>query len=165
MRVSSSDVGLLVARAALGVVFFYHGSQKLFGWFSGPGIDGVTQFFANVGIPLPHASAWAASLTETFGGLALLLGLGTRIVSVPLAFTMAVAVSVLAGNGFSAQAGGFEYPLTLGLILITLALTGGGRIGLDPLVEPALARLLPTRRGSPERTTHPTAPAGTPATR
>src|ERR671917_241579 len=85
------DAGLLLVRAGLAGPMLYHGSQKLFGWFGGYGIEGTAGWMASQGIPFPVLSTALAGGAEFFGGLALLLGLLTRPAAVALAFTMLVA--------------------------------------------------------------------------
>lgn len=132
------DTGLLLLRAVLAAVFVYHGGQKLFGWFGGYGIEGTAQWMAGQGIPFPVLSVLLAGSAELFGGLALLAGgLAARLATVPMAFTMAVAIVTTHLGAFDARAGGMEYPLTLGVALVALGLTGPGELGL-----PALARRL-----------------------
>lgn len=133
----ATDAGLLTLRAALGVVFIYHGGQKLFGLFGGYGLAGTAQWMGSIGIPLPYVSAIAAGSAEFFGGLALLLGLWPRIAAVPMVFTMLVAIVSAHWGKFDARAGGMEYPLTLAAALIAIALIGGGRL--------TVARLVPRR--------------------
>lgn len=134
MRHWTMDAGLLAMRAMVGVVFFFHGSQKLFAWFGGPGMHGTADFMATMGIPLPHVSAVLVGATEFFGGLALLVGLATRLVTVPMIFSMLVAVFVVHRHAFSAQQGGMEYPLTLAVVLFGLGLTGAGRFSVTALL-------------------------------
>lgn len=136
---NAADAGLLILRVALGVVFIYHGGQKLFGLFGGYGLAGTAQWMGSVGIPLPYPSALAAGSAEFFGGLAVLLGLGTRIAAVPMVFTMLVAIVSAHWGKFDAQAGGMEYPLTLAAALTALALIGGGKWTL-PALLPARSR-------------------------
>lgn len=128
----ASDLGLWLIRSIAGVVFVFHGSQKLFGWFGGHGLSATADWMGSIGIPLPMLSALLAGSAEFFGGLALLAGVGTRIASVPLAFTMLVAVSVH-GGAFDARSGGMEYPLTLAAVAAGLGLTGPGRLTLGRL--------------------------------
>ncbi|WP_240466701.1 DoxX family protein [Streptomyces sp. S5] len=78
-RGAGLDAGLLLLRIAVGAIMAAHGAQKLFGWFGGGGIDGTAQFFTSVGYPAGEAMATVAALTETFGGLALILGLLTPL--------------------------------------------------------------------------------------
>ncbi len=141
MLASRNDIGLLLIRAAVGAIFVYHGSQKLLGIFGGPGIDGTAQMFAAIGIPLPYLNAWLASSAETFGGLMLIVGLLTRPAALLLTFVMAVAVSVVSGNGFDVRNGGIEYPLMLGIILLATAFLGAGRFSLDAVLMPRLRKV------------------------
>lgn len=135
-----NDAALLLVRAVLAAVFIHHGSQKLFGWFGGYGIEGTAAWMAGIGIPLPTLSAILAASTEFLGGIVLLLGTGARLAVVPLVFTMAVAIITVHGSaGFSAQAGGFEYPLTLGVVLIALGLMGPGQFTITRLLAAGIA--------------------------
>lgn len=121
------DVGLLLIRVIVGVVFAFHGSQKLFGWFGGPGLEDFAGFLGGtMHLPLPMVNAVLAGSAEFFGGLALIIGLFVRVAAVPMTVTMIVAVLGVHRNAFSGQ-GGMEYPLTLGVILIALIFMGGGR--------------------------------------
>src|SRR4051794_32432807 len=76
---------LLIIRGWWGWSFFLTGKGKLLN------LDKTTAFFTDLGLPLPKLNAIMAGTTEMVGGLLLLIGLGSRLVSVPLAFTMAVA--------------------------------------------------------------------------
>lgn len=125
-----ADAGLLGMRLMLGVVFAYHGSQKLFGAFDGPGIEGFAGFLASIGMPLPTLNAYMAGGAEFFGGLLLAIGVGARLVSAPVAFTMLVAASMVHGNAFGAQNNGMEYPLTLAVMVAGIGLVGPGRLTL-----------------------------------
>ncbi|MGE0407072.1 MAG: DoxX family protein [Candidatus Korobacteraceae bacterium] len=119
--------GLTVLRAALGIVFLAHGSQKLFTY----GIDGVTAGMASVGIPFPAVSAVLVTGVEFLGGLALLLGLFTRAAAIPLAITMLVATLQVHAKGGFFLPNGYEFTLTLLAASIALALTGPGALALD----------------------------------
>jgi putative oxidoreductase len=130
---TAADIGLLILRITLAVVFVYHGGQKLFGLFGGFGLSGTAQWMASIGIPLPYVSAIAAGSAEFFGGLALLLGLWTRIAAIPMVFTMIVAIVSAHWSKFDARSGGMEYPLTLVAALAALALIGGGRLSITSL--------------------------------
>ncbi len=129
-----TDTGLLGMRVMLGVVFVYHGSQKLFGFFEGPGVEGFAGFLASLGMPLPTLNAYMAGGTEFFGGLLLIVGVLSRLVSIPLMVTMLVA-AFMVGEGFEARAGGMEYPLTLGVVVAGLGLIGPGRFTLSHVVK------------------------------
>ncbi|MFA9479742.1 DoxX family protein [Phycisphaerales bacterium AB-hyl4] len=129
-----NDIALLLIRGVLAVVFVFHGSQKLFGWFGGGGLSGTAGFMESIGIPLPMLSTLLAGSAEFFGGIVLLLGVGTRIAAVPMAFTMLVAIVTVHNSAFNAAAGGMEYALTLGVVLVALALTGPGRLTVAKLI-------------------------------
>ncbi|MDD5199510.1 MAG: DoxX family protein [Terrimicrobiaceae bacterium] len=76
---------LLAVRLYWGWQFFLTGKGKF------EHLDKVTQFFTSLGIPMPHLNAIMAASTECFGGLLLLLGLGSRLISIPLTVVMIVA--------------------------------------------------------------------------
>jgi putative oxidoreductase len=125
--------GLLVGRLVLGPLMAAHGTQKLFGWFGGHGISGTGEWMESIGIPFGTLSALLAGATEFGGGLALLAGLFVGWASIPLTLTMVVG-ALTAHTGFSAQAGGMEYPLTLAAVVAGLGLTGPGRLTLAGIV-------------------------------
>lgn len=137
-RVSLTDVGLLLIRGMVAVVFVYHGSQKLFGAFGGPGLEGFAGMLGKMGLPMPHVQAVLAGSAEFLGGLALGLGLATRLAALPMVATMLVAAFMVHGQAFGAQHNGMEYPLTLALVLAGLVLTGPGVLSVDAVV-PKLA--------------------------
>jgi putative oxidoreductase len=76
---------LLAMRLYWGWSFFVTGKGKLLN------LDKTAEFFGGLGLPLPKLNAALAGTTECIGGLLLLIGLGSRLVSIPLAFTMLVA--------------------------------------------------------------------------
>src|SRR5688572_24969285 len=108
------DAGLLLARGMVGFVLAYHGFGKVFG-------DGGPAAFAGhlekMGVPLPLLSAWCAALAEFGGGILIVAGAWTRLVAVPVVFTMLVAFFKGHGGKFSAADGGGEYALTLGVVV------------------------------------------------
>lgn len=132
MNTRTLDLGLFLIRLILGVVFLFHGAQKLFGLFGGGGIEGTAQFFESLQLPVPTASAVVSGLAELLGGLALVLGAGTRVAALVLTVNMAVA-ALTAHSGFAAPEG-MEYPLTLAVVALGLACTGSGRFALRPSV-------------------------------
>ena len=125
------DAALLLIRLMVGVVFVFHGSQKAFGVFGGPGIEGFAGWLGSMGFPLPTLNAYLAAGTELLGGIALLTGVGLRLISLPLVFTMLVAAISVHWGSFSAQANGMEYPLTLAAVVAGLGLAGPGRYSLS----------------------------------
>ncbi|HET7480976.1 MAG TPA: DoxX family protein [Rubrobacteraceae bacterium] len=126
------DVGLLVLRVVLGVIFAAHGAQKLFGSFGGPGLKGTAGFHEQLGIKPPYLMAVLAGLAEFAGGILVAVGLLTPLAAVALIVTMAVAaLTVHLKNGFFAMNGGYEFNLALAGMALTLLLTGAGAISLD----------------------------------
>lgn len=125
------DTGLLVLRVAVGLTIAAHGTQKLFGWFKGGGLDGTGQFFTSLGYPSGEAMAVVAGLAEALGGLGLVLGLLTPLAGAAVAGTMINVVWIERSNGF---VGGYELPLLIGAAAAALALTGPGRYAVDRLL-------------------------------
>ena len=111
-------LGPLALRLYLAPVFWMAGTKKLgsmedtIAWFGNPDWG--------LGLPFPSLMAWAASLTEAVGAIALLVGLGVRWVSIPLMITMVVAaVTVHWHNGWLAIAEGsgiFASERTIGAV-------------------------------------------------
>ncbi len=134
---TASGLGPLLIRGIVGVVFAFHGAQKLFGWFDGSGIAGTAEAFEGLGIPLPTLNAFAAGGAEFFGGLLLILGLATRPAALILAAVMAVAIVTAHPDAFSLQKNGMEYALTLGVVSLGLALHGPGLLSVDALLHRA----------------------------
>jgi putative oxidoreductase len=123
-----------LVRVTVGLLLMPHGAQKLFGWFGGYGVEATGQFFATK-LSLPPAFALLAGLIEFFGGLALAVGLATRVVAGLVVGMMAVAIfQVHLGNGFFWTDGGFEYPLMWGLAALSFVIRGGGRLSLDAVI-------------------------------
>jgi putative oxidoreductase len=120
----TGDWGLVPLRLVVGLVFMVHGAQKLFVF----GLGGAAGFMAKVGIPLPFLAAVVVTAVELLGGLALILGLGTRLAAALLAFDMLVAILVVKlSAGF---VGGYEFELTLLGASLSLALLGAGPVSL-----------------------------------
>ena len=125
------SLGLAVLRVVVGIVFIYHGYDKLFG----SGIAGTTGFFTQIGAPLPGVTAPLVGVLEFAGGVALVLGVLTRLTAALLAIDVLAALFLVhLPNGFSAQNGGYEFVLTLFAASLALALTGPGAYALDALL-------------------------------
>jgi putative oxidoreductase len=134
---------LLVVRVVLGVVFFAHGAQKVFGWFGGPGLRGVINYFRqSLGVPAPFTVL--AAFTECFGGLAMIVGLLVRPAAVGLILVMMVAIAkVHWRNGFflnwSLEPGkghGFEMNLALIGMALAVLIGGAGILSIDRVIRP-----------------------------
>lgn len=127
---SRIDSALLLLRLVAGGTFAAHGFQKLFQM----GVGGVAGFFGQVGVPLPAVSAALVSGLEFFGGIALVLGLLTRLVGLGLMIDMLGAIFFvhLAGGFFAPK--GVELVLLLGTCAATLALAGPGAWSVDAML-------------------------------
>ena len=134
-----ADLALFILRIWIGIVGVFHGSQKLFSAFDGPGIQGFQGYLTTLKVPFPVISAYAASLTELAGGLLIAFGLFTRPAAALLAFTMAVAALTAHAGKFDAQKGGGEYPLTIGILAAAIFIAGPGALSIRRLFHaPAL---------------------------
>ena len=123
--------GLTVLRVVVGIVFLKHGWMKLFIY----GMPGVTGMLTMLHIPLPAVAAIVLTWVELLGGLALILGAGTRVASALLAFDMLVAIfKVHLKNGFFLPTG-YEFALTLLAATICLMLAGAGAPSVDKILE------------------------------
>ncbi|MFE2040470.1 DoxX family membrane protein [Streptomyces sp. NPDC059477] len=134
------DLGLLLLRLSTGGALAAHGTQKLFGWFGGHGIEGTGRYMESVGYRPGRQSAAVAGLSEAGGGVLLALGLATPAAGAAAAGAMAGATAVDAPNGFFVQGGGYEYAAALGLAATGLAVSGPGRLSLDHALGHTLDR-------------------------
>jgi putative oxidoreductase len=126
------NIGLLIIRVVIGVLFMGHGAQKLFGWFGGYGIKGTGGWFESIGMKPGAAMALLAGLTELIGGLLFTLGLLTPLAGIMIAGTMVMAIAKVHGsNGLWSTENGYEYNLTVIAAVIGVALIGAGQYSID----------------------------------
>ena len=137
---SRQDLALLISRLGVGATLAAHGTQKLFGWFGGGGVEGTAAGMEAMGFHPPKQSAVLAGVGETAGGVALALGLATPLGGAAAAATMAAAGAVHRPAGFFATQGGFEYTGVLALAGAAVAISGPGRWSLDTLLGDRLNR-------------------------
>ena len=119
----------LLLRLTLGGLFLAHAGLKIFVFTPA----GTAQFFSSIG--LPAALAYVTILWEVAGGLALLLGIWTRLAAlamVPVMIGTIVTVHGATGFFFSNPNGGWEYPAFWTIALIALSLIGDGALALKP---------------------------------
>lgn len=130
----------LVLRVTLGLVVFAHGAQKLFGFFGGYGFAGTMSYFTET-VGLPWILGVFIILLESVGALALVAGLGTRIIA--LCFTFLAIGIVFSShiqhgffmNWFGKQGGeGYEYFILWIGISSALFISGGGKFSLDKVL-------------------------------
>lgn len=125
-------IARLLLRLTVGGLFVGHGTQKLFGWFGGYGLEATGQAFEQMGMRPGKRNALAAGLAEAGGGAGLALGLATPLSAAALTGTMLTAIHrVHLKNGPWASKSGYEYNLVLIAAALALAETGPGRPSLD----------------------------------
>lgn len=125
------DIAIAIVRIVVGIAFFMHGYQKLFQM----GIGGVGGFFGSLGIPAAGLMAAVVTFVELLGGLALVLGIGTRIAAILLTIDMLTAMFVVhISNGFFVSNNGIELVFILGAACIAFAIYGPGAFSLDERV-------------------------------
>ncbi len=126
---------LLMFRIVVGIVFFVHGAQKLFSWFNGWGLEGTGNWMGSIGLHPGYYMAMLAGSAEFFGGVFLIIGLMTRLSSLFLIITMAVAILyVHLQNGFFTYNNGYEYAMVLLFSSMTILIGGAGAFSLDKLI-------------------------------
>jgi putative oxidoreductase len=124
--------GLLFLRVVLGLLMAAHGAQKLFGWWGGPGLQGIRGWLGS----MRFRGGWLPVLllvgNEFGGGLLLALGLFTPFAAATIVAGMLVAIATTHWrNGFWNGAGGYEFNLLILTAAGALAATGPGRFSLD----------------------------------
>ena len=123
------DIPLLLFRLILAIGFYEPAMMKL------KNLSGIAEWFGSMNYPLPGVSAFLAMVTEVLGVVLITLGLGTRVIAIPMMFVMLIAIfTVHISNGFAAGDNGFEIPLYYFLMLFALVVYGPGKISVDSLM-------------------------------
>ena len=126
MTEHTQSLVLLIARGLIAYGFYEPAMKK---WQN---IDAVAGWFGSMGIPYPTINAYMAASTEIIGVALLVLGLFTRLISLPLIVIMVIAIfTVHIDNGFSAGVNGFEIPLYYIIFLLIFVSHGAGKFSLD----------------------------------
>jgi putative oxidoreductase len=126
------NLGRLIARVTIGGLFVGHGTQKLFGWFGGPGLEGASQMMGNLDLHPPRRNALAAGTAEATGGALLALGALTPVAGSLITSTMVTAIrKVHWANGPWIQQKGYEYNLALIAVMAALVECGPGSPSVD----------------------------------
>src|SRR6266550_719059 len=130
-----------IARIVLGIIFFGHGTQKMLGWYGGPGLASSMRTFTEH-LHLPSALAFLVIAGELFAGIGLIVGLFSRIAALIIALTMVGAMATvhfrfgLFLNWFGSQQGhGIEYHLLAIVLALVVVVQGAGAFSLDHLVS------------------------------
>lgn len=137
------DLGLLILRLTVGGLVAAHGAQKLFGWFSGPGLKGTAAMLEPMGLQPGTLWATAASASEFGGGVLTALGLLHPLGPFGTMGAMIMAtVKAHWGKPIWAHKGGAELPVIDMATALALTLTGPGGFSLDHLFGIRLPRAL-----------------------
>lgn len=128
---TSADYAAFLLRVASGVTFLAHGLLKVLVFT----IPGTVAFFESLGFP--GFFAYLTVAAEIGGGLALLAGVGTRIVSLALVPVLLGALFVHSGNSwlFSNEGGGWEFPAFWAVVLGASALLGDGAFSVKSVLK------------------------------
>ncbi|WP_044748879.1 DoxX family protein [Bacillus alveayuensis] len=129
--VNKQDFGGLILRITLGIIFLVHGIVKF-----QSGIDNIAGWFSSIG--LPGLMAYGVALLEVVGGIALILGIGTRVVSVLFALLMVgaiVKVKLAAGFLGNGEMAGWEFDLALLAMSIYLVLSEQQPLSVDRWIK------------------------------
>ena len=122
-------VALLPLRLMVGVIFAAHGVQKAFGWFGGSGFNGTVGMVESIGFFAPTFWAILLILAELGGGIALCIGLATRLAAFLISIAMVVALcTVHAHDGFL----GTHLQQMILAACVTLMIAGGGALSMPP---------------------------------
>lgn len=123
---------LLILRIVVGLLFVGHGTQKLFGWFGGHGLEATAGFFESMRFRPPRLAAFAAGASEAGGGALFVLGLLTPLAAVMIVGVMVNAIlAVHWQHGPWVTEGGYEYPLVMATAAVALVGAGPGMYSFD----------------------------------
>ncbi|WP_067519304.1 DoxX family protein [Endozoicomonas ascidiicola] len=130
MKPTANDYGILIIRLTLGAALLAHGLLKYFVFT----LAGTVGFFESLG--LPWFTAYLVFLGEVGGGLLLIAGYQTRLIAALMTPILIGASVVHIPNGwvFSAQGGGWEYPIFMTATSIALVFMGDGAISVKRLL-------------------------------
>ncbi len=131
--------GFLLVRLILGACFAAHGTQKLFGWFGGYGLNGTGGFMESLGFRPGKLFALAAGLCEAGGGVLVLLGFLGPIGPALILISMVVAMGAVHWkNGFFVTSNGVEVPLAWATCALAVTFAGPGKYSLDAVLGTAI---------------------------
>lgn len=123
---SLRDLAPLILRLVLAYGFFEPAWNKL------QDVNAIGEWFESIELPAPFLQAWLATLSEALGVVLLALGLGTRIIAIPLIIVMLVAIKTVHWeHGFAASNNGYEIPFYYACMLVCLVFLGAGRFSVD----------------------------------
>ena len=135
----ANDLALAAVRIALAWIFIYYGAGKLFGWFNGPGLHNTAVFMAHTADLHPgELFAVMGGVIEFGGGIAMALGLGSRVAGLALFGDQVMAmITVTWVNGINSESltPGYEFNVALTVMALVIVLLGPGRVSVDAMIE------------------------------
>jgi putative oxidoreductase len=133
-------LGTLAIRGVVGPLFIGHGTQKLFGWFGGHGLEGTSGFFEQgLGLRPGKRHATAAGVSEALGGALLTVGALTPVAAGMISGTMITAIrKVHASKGPWVTEGGYEYNALILAAMVAITEHGPGAASVDRAVFPRM---------------------------
>jgi putative oxidoreductase len=135
-------LGAIALRATVGPLMIGHGTQKLFGWFGGHGLEGTGGFFEKLGLRPGREHAELAGAAEALGGALITAGCLTPVGASMVSGSMITAIRTAhRGTGPWATSGGWEYPAVLVATMTALAENGPGPLSVDGRRFPRLKGL------------------------
>lgn len=141
-----ADAAALATRVALAWIFIYYGGGKLFGAFNGPGLHRTSLYYDNVAHLHPGGFfAVLGGLIEFGGGIAVALGLGTRLAGLALFGDMVMAmITVTWATGIKSVTNppGYQLNIALAVLALVVALLGAGRLSADALISRKLGAVV-----------------------
>lgn len=124
----TSDLAYVVVRVTVGLMIFWHGYLKV----TTATHAGLTGYFAKLGLEPAGFWAYFIPFNETVGALLIAFGLLTRPAAVIMIIEFIVLILVVhAPRGYGMAVNGVEFPLMWMLMLVAIALRGGGPYSLD----------------------------------
>jgi putative oxidoreductase len=140
----ASDIALAALRIGLAWIFIYYGAGKLFGWFNGPGLHAESLYMSNSAHLHPGGLfAVLGGVIEFFGGIAMALGLFSRVAGAALFGDQVMAmITVTWANGINSESltPGYEFNVALAVMALAIVCLGPGRASIDALIERRLHR-------------------------
>jgi putative oxidoreductase len=140
LTATSDDPVMTILRLVLGVVFFFHGAQKMLGWFGGYGFSGTMNFFIHQ-MGIPAVFAFLAIAAEFFGSLGLILGFLARVAASGIIVNMVMAILMVHhANGFfmnwygNQKGEGYEYHLLTIAVGLAIVIRGAGAFSVDRMI-------------------------------
>lgn len=124
------SLGIAIVRVVVGCIFVAHGYLKL----GIMGLGAATGMFAQMGIPAPSITAPLVSVVEIVGGIALILGVLTRLAALALAIDMVCAILLVRIKGGFFNPNGAEFEILLLTVCVALVVAGAGVLSIDEAI-------------------------------